>query len=59
MFASLQADAGGINKWIHCRQPAPLDHQPIIQLNRDTLYSASVVDAGDGLLVSVPEAVCQ
>ena len=44
MFNAVQADAGGINRWNHYRQPTPLDHQPVIRLDRDTLYSSAVVD---------------
>ncbi|GAA0413628.1 DUF1214 domain-containing protein [Leifsonia naganoensis] len=55
MFASLLADVGAINSWHHYREPAPLDHQPVIRLNRDTLYSASVVDVSQGLTLTLPE----
>lgn len=56
MFANLQTDAGGINRWNHFRQPAPLDHQTVIRLNRDTLYSYAVVDASKGVTVTIPDA---
>lgn len=37
MLAALLRDAGGINQWMHNREPTPLDHQPVIRQNRDTL----------------------
>lgn len=48
MFASLMHDAGGVNRLIHGREPTPLDHQPVIRMNRDTLYSFAVVDVASG-----------
>ncbi len=30
--------AEGVNKWLHIRQPTPLDQQTVIRMNRDTLY---------------------
>ena len=56
MFASLQADAGGVNRLEHNREPTPIDHQPVIRMNRDTLYSAAVVDISKGATVTVPDA---
>jgi len=55
MFAAILAGSGGVNQWTHYRQPTPLDHQTIIRMNRDTLYSAAVVDARDGVTISVPD----
>jgi hypothetical protein len=26
MFASILADSGGVNQWMHVRTPTPLDH---------------------------------
>ena len=37
MFAAILRDSGGVNQWMHNRVPTPLDHQPIIRQNRDTL----------------------
>lgn len=55
MFADLQRDAGGINQLSHDRVPASIDHQTIIRLNRDTLYSFAVVDLSDGATLTLPE----
>lgn len=56
MFAALQAQAGGVNQWIHFRAPVPLDQQTVIRMNRDTLYSASIVDISAGATVVIPDA---
>ena len=35
---------GGFGKFLHIRQPTPIDKQDVIRMNRDTLYSAGVFD---------------
>ena len=55
MFASFQAEAGGVNRLKHNRTPTPIDHQPVIRMNRDTLYSVAIVDISEGAMVSVPD----
>ena len=55
MFSALLRDAGGVNRWHHNRQVAPLDHQPVIRMNRDTLYSMAIVDLAEGALLTVPD----
>ncbi len=39
---------GGFGKFSHTREPAPLDKQTVIRLNRDTLYSSAVFDLDAG-----------
>jgi len=56
MFASFVAEAGGVNVLTHYRAPTPVDHQPVIRMNRDTLYSAAVVDISEGATITIPEA---
>jgi hypothetical protein len=56
MFAGIQADAGGINTFRHNREPAPIDEQTVIRLNRDTLYSFAIVDISAGARVTLPDA---
>ncbi len=56
MFAALQADAGGVNVLLHHRAPAPLDHQTVIRMNRDTLYSLAIVDISQGATLTVPDS---
>ena len=45
---------GGVNKWAHVRQPTPLDQQNVIRMNRDTLYSAVLVDISEGATFTMP-----
>ena len=56
MLAGLPRDAGGVNTVLHHRGPAPIDHQTVIRLNRDTLYSFAVCDIGAGAVLTVPDA---
>jgi hypothetical protein len=55
MFAALQRDAGAVNRFVHNREPASIDDQTVIRLNRDTLYSFAVVDISSGATLAVPE----
>ena len=55
MFNDLQRDAGGVDRWHHSRVPTPLDHQTVIRMNRDTLYSLAVVDISAGATISIPD----
>ncbi|MFD6673179.1 DUF1214 domain-containing protein [Rhodococcus zopfii] len=55
MFSDLQRDAGGVNSLLHNREPAAIDHQTVIRLNRDTLYSFAVVDISEGATLTLPE----
>ena len=47
---------GGINQFAHLREPTPLDKQNVIRMNRDTLYSAAIVDISKGATLTVPDA---
>ena len=48
---------GGLGKFGHRREPASIDKQDVIRMNRDTLYSAAVVDLGASpATVTLPEA---
>jgi hypothetical protein len=47
---------GGVNKWMHIREPTPLDRQTVIRMNRDTLYSSMLVDISKGATLSTPDA---
>ena len=47
---------GGFGKFDHTRDPAPLDKQTVIRLNRDTLYSAAVFDLNAGpVTITLPD----
>jgi hypothetical protein len=56
MFATIATQAGGTGGWMHNRTPTPLDNQPVIRQNRDTLYSTVLVDASQGATVTIPDA---
>jgi hypothetical protein len=56
MFSDLQRDAGGVNRFLHNREPAPVEKQTVIRMNRDTLYSIAIVDISAGASLSVPDA---
>jgi hypothetical protein len=48
---------GGVGKLFHRRAPAAIDHQTVIRLNRDTLYSSAVFDLDAGpVTVTLPDA---
>lgn len=48
---------GGFGKFDHTREPAPLDKQTVIRLNRDTLYSSAVFDLDAGpVTITLPKA---
>ncbi|WP_282150758.1 DUF1214 domain-containing protein [Ruegeria atlantica] len=47
--------AGGVNKFFHFRTPTPVENQPTIRMNRDTLYSTAVVDISEGATLTLPE----
>jgi hypothetical protein len=47
----------GFGKVGHTREPAPLDQQTVIRLNRDTLYSAGVFDLDAGpVTITLPDS---
>lgn len=47
--------AGGVNQFFHFRAPTPVENQPTIRMNRDTLYSAAVVDISEGATLTLPD----
>ena len=55
MFAAFVAEAGGVNRFGHRRAPTSIDQQPVIRMNRDTLYSAAIVDVSEGATVTIPD----
>jgi hypothetical protein len=55
-LADLAKDAGGLGKFAHHREAADIDHQTVIRLNRDTLYSFGVFDLDAGpVTVTMPD----
>ncbi|MGC1824010.1 MAG: carboxylesterase, partial [Pseudolabrys sp.] len=39
-----RVEQGCLGQWCHDREPAPIDRQPIIRMNRDTPYSVAIFD---------------
>ena len=56
MFAGIAASAGGSNRWNHYRTPTPIDQQTGLRMNRDTLYSAAIIDVSQGATITIPDA---
>ena len=44
-----------MNKLFHLTEPTPAGPMPTIRMNRDTLYSAALVDASNGFEVHMPD----
>jgi hypothetical protein len=56
-FAGLLKDSGAMGKFNHRREPARIDNQTVIRLNRDTLYSSALFDLDAGpVTISMPDA---
>lgn len=56
-FAVFQQRAGGkVNEFYLITRPTPTDEQPVVRMNRDTLYGGGVIDTAKGARVYVPEA---
>jgi len=48
---------GGFGRFDHTREPTPMDKQVVIRLNRDTIYSAAVLDLeASPATIRLPEA---
>jgi hypothetical protein len=48
---------GGLGKFAHRREPAAIDYQTVIRLNRDTLYSSALFDLDAApVTITLPDA---
>ncbi|HZZ11450.1 MAG TPA: DUF1254 domain-containing protein [Paraburkholderia sp.] len=55
-YIAALAKQGGLGKFLHRREPASIDHQTVIRLNRDTLYSSGVFDLDAApVTISIPD----
>jgi len=43
-------------KFLHSRNPTPIDQQGVIRMNRDTLYSAGIFDLTDPVTIIKPDS---
>lgn len=56
-FGNVAKDAGGTGKFFHHREPTPVEKQPVIRMNRDTLYSGAAFDLDAGpVTITLPDA---
>lgn len=56
-FGTAVKQASGTGKFFHYREPMQIDHQTVVRANRDTLYSAALVDLDAGpVTVTLPDA---
>jgi hypothetical protein len=56
-LSGILKDSGAVGKFNHNREPAPIDNQTVIRLNRDTLYSSAVFDLDAGpVTVTLPNS---
>src|SRR6266436_67765 len=56
-FRGILKDSGAIGKFLHRREPARIDNQTVIRLNRDTLYSSAIFDLDGGpVTITLPDA---
>ena len=48
---------GGLGKFVHNREPTPIDDQDVVRMNRDTLYSMAVFDLDAGpVTIRLPDS---
>ncbi|NVN84590.1 MAG: DUF1254 domain-containing protein [Rhodopseudomonas sp.] len=45
---------GGLGRFVHIRQPTPIEKQDVIRMNRDTLYSLGVFDLTQPVTIEKP-----
>lgn len=51
----LKQTGASVGELYHSRGPTPVENQPIIRMNRDTLYSSAVVDLSKPVTITLPE----
>ncbi|MDF2235756.1 DUF1254 domain-containing protein [Albimonas sp. CAU 1670] len=54
-FDKYVALAGGVNRFFHFRELTPVEAQTTVSMNRDTLYSAAIVDISQGATLTLPD----
>ncbi len=54
-FGKYVALAGGVNRFYHFGEMMPVDNQTTVSANRDTLYSAAIVDISEGATFTLPD----
>ncbi|HEX4409670.1 MAG TPA: DUF1214 domain-containing protein [Xanthobacteraceae bacterium] len=57
LYATNLEKQGGLGKLLSRREPASIDHQTVIRLNRDTLYTSGVFDLDAGAVtIALPDS---
>jgi hypothetical protein len=57
VYMAAQVKDGAFGRFKHTREPAPVDRQLIVRLNRDTIYSSGVFDLDAGpVTINLPES---
>lgn len=57
VYMAAQARDGAFGQFKHTREPAPVDRQLIVRLNRDTIYSSGVFDLDAGpVTINLPDS---
>lgn len=57
VYMAAQARDGAFGQFKHTREPAPVDRQLIVRLNRDTIYSSGLFDLDAGAVtINLPDA---
>lgn len=46
---------GKVNSWRHYRNPPLVEEQPIVRMNRDTIYSTAIIDTAKGAYITIPD----
>jgi len=54
-FASISTESG-VNKFRHDRSVIPLDKQPAVTMNRDTVYSFGIFHVPNGTTITLPKS---
>ena len=55
LHATMKTFGAELGQLRHIRNPVPLDKQPVIRMNRDTLYSGAVLDLSEPATITLPE----
>ena len=48
--------AGGTDRFFRLREPTRVEQQPVIRMQRDTLYAGAVIDISEGADIVLPDA---
>ena len=54
-MATFQKRAGRINNFYLFPRPTPTDNQPVVRMNRDTMYGGGTIDTAGGASITIPE----